>query len=172
MRWGPTDAAVEVLVRREGLLAAVGHDLRLAVTRFDVELSDGRDAVRARLEAGSLRVVAAMRDGRDLDGAFSAGDVRKIEQALATEILEAQRFPEITFASTRVTPTPEGLHVEGLLRLHGVERGLSFDAVRRDGGFVAEVSLHQPAFGIAPYRAMLGALRVRADVTLRVRLGG
>jgi hypothetical protein len=41
-------------------------------------------------------------------------------------------------------------------------------AVRREGERLAtSVRLHQPDFGIAPYRAMLGALRVKADVVVR-----
>ena len=31
-----------------------------------------------------------------------------------------------------------------------------------------DVVLNQPDFGIAPYRAMLGALKIQADVTVRV----
>ena len=31
-----------------------------------------------------------------------------------------------------------------------------------------ELTLHQPDFGITPYRAMLGTLKIRADVQIRV----
>jgi hypothetical protein len=34
--------------------------------------------------------------------------------------------------------------------------------------FVAQVVLHQPDFGIKPYSAMLGALRIRPDVRIEL----
>ena len=39
-----------------------------------------------------------------------------------------------------------------------------------EGRLVAEVRLHQPDFGITPYRALLGALRVRADVLVSLSI--
>jgi hypothetical protein len=33
---------------------------------------------------------------------------------------------------------------------------------------VSEVRVHQPDFGIKPYSAALGALKVQADVTVKV----
>ncbi len=35
-------------------------------------------------------------------------------------------------------------------------------------GWTAEVRLQQPDFGIRPYRAMLGTLRVQPDVLIRM----
>jgi polyisoprenoid-binding protein YceI len=62
----------------------------------------------------------------------------------------------------------DGYDVEGTLTLTGVSRPVTVE-VRRDGErLVAEVLVHQPAFGIRPYSAMLGALKVKADVLVRV----
>jgi hypothetical protein len=35
---------------------------------------------------------------------------------------------------------------------------------------VGEVTLHQPDYGIKPYSAMLGTLKIRPDVKVRIRL--
>ena len=60
MRCDASTAECLVYTFREGLLAAVGHDLCLRVARFTVELGDG-DAIVAELDAASL---ACHRHGR------------------------------------------------------------------------------------------------------------
>ena len=164
----PPQARCEVLVLREGLLSAVAHDLLLRVTAFEIAVDLGTLGVVARLDPASLRVVTALRDGRPLPDALRPGDVREIEATIAGEILRAPRHREIRFASTRVLPTARGYDVHGTLELRGVARPLALDVRRADGRLETEATLHQPDFGIAPYRAMLGTLRVRADVVVRV----
>src|SRR5689334_24408339 len=90
-RFGPDTATCEVFTFREGVLAAVGHDLKLCVQTFDVQSDAG--SVRARFDASSLRVVAAMRGGKEDPGALSDRDRREIERNCAREVLEAHRYP-------------------------------------------------------------------------------
>jgi polyisoprenoid-binding protein YceI len=163
-------ARCTVLTWREGLLSAVGHDLVLAVTRFEIEVDDVARRVEARFDAGSLHVVSARRDGHELPGALGGSERRQIDEAVARDVLDADRHPEIRFASTAVDDDGPGFRARGALALHGVERPLVIP-VRREGAcWVAEARLHQPDYGIVPYRALLGALRVRADVLVRVEL--
>jgi polyisoprenoid-binding protein YceI len=109
-----------------------------------------------------------MRDGRALPGALRPREEREIEATIASTVLRAARFPDIRFTSTDVSRRDDGYDVHGTLTLAGVARPVTV-AVRRDGErLVAAVPLHQPAFGIRPYSAMLGTLRVKADVLVRV----
>jgi polyisoprenoid-binding protein YceI len=87
---------------------------------------------------------------------------------IAGTVLRAARFPEIRFASSAVSRAGSGYDVRGALSLCGATGELSVP-VRREGDRLrAEVAIHQPAFGIRPYAAMLGTLRVRPDVIVRV----
>lgn len=166
--FGPDRASIEVLVFREGLLSAVGHDLVLRATSFEIAVEADRPAASARIDAASLRVASAMRDGRPLPaGALSASDVREIEATIAGTVLRVRRFPEIRFQSTAVSRRDDGLEVRGTLALAGRDREVALVARREGDRLVAEVRLHQPDFDIAPHRAMLGALRVKADVVVR-----
>ena len=158
-RFDARSASCQVFTFREGLLAAVGHDLRLAVTDFSVELDDD-DAIRARFAAGSLRV----------DGKVSDVDRRTIERQAANDVLAARKFPEVTFASTRVVRDGASAHIEGELTLHGVTRALQLSAHDDGERWTAEVRLDQRRFGIRPFSAMLGTLRVRAEVVVRISL--
>lgn len=165
---GPDRATVEVLVFREGLLSAVGHDLVLRVTAFELAIDPAAPSVVARLDPASLRVASAVRDGRPLPGALRPRDVAEIEDAIASAVLRVRRFPELRFESTAVAPREGGWEVRGALALAGVTRPLTVPVRRAGERVLAAARLHQPDFGIAPYRAMLGALRVKPDVEVRL----
>ena len=160
-----------VFTFKEGVLSAIAHDLKLRVATLDVKVTGDTEIV-ATFDARSLRVVCAQKNGTDDTGALSASDRQKIEETIAKDVLESRRFPEIRFASTAVERSHGGdtYLVRGDLTLHGVTRSISFTA-RTEGALrVAEVTLHQPDFGITPYRAMLGALKLRPDVRVRVEV--
>jgi polyisoprenoid-binding protein YceI len=168
--FGPERARLEVLTFREGLLSAVAHDLLLRAIRFEVAIDPARQAVTVRIDAGSLRVVTALREGRPLPNALRPADVRDIEQTIAERVLQAGRWPEIRFASTAVSRHGDGYELRGELSLAGVTREVAFAASRQGDRLAAELPLHQPDFGIRPYRAMMGTLRVRPDVVVRTSL--
>ena len=159
MLYDASTAECLVYTFREGLLAAVGHDLCLRVTSFSIEIGDG-DAIVGRFDAASLRVT----------GDVSPADARKIERDAAGEVLAARRFPTVEFRSSRVVRDGERARIDGTLTLRGVTRPLAVDAVADAAAWRAEVRLDQRDFGIKPFSAMLGALRVRADVRVAIRV--
>jgi polyisoprenoid-binding protein YceI len=165
--FAPDRAECQVLVFREGLLSVAAHDLLLRATAFSLEIADDRASVKAEIDARSLRVVHAMRDGRELPGALSASDRQDIEATIRGAVLRTDRFPAIRFTSTGVTGRVDGWELRGDVELCGAARGVVILVHRGGGRLEAEVRLHQPDFGIRPYRAMLGALRIRADVLVR-----
>ena len=154
IRFGPDTATCEVFTFREGVLAAVGHDLKLRAEKFEIEA--GSRSVSARFDANSLRVVAAMRGGREDPQSLSARDRQEIESSCAEQVLEARRFPLITFTSNEM----KSGSVKGTLALHGRELTGEL-AIRREGDrAVALAEIDVRRFGIRPFTAMLGALRV------------
>lgn len=159
-----------VLTYKEGVLAGVAHDLRIDVTRFSVDVADDGSSVVARFEAGSLRVAGAMEHGRVEPDALSVGDKRKIEENIGKDVLDVRRHPQVELVSTRVAPEGDGHRIDAKLRLHGIERALTFVTKKEGAHEVARVRLHQPDYGITPYKAMLGALRIRADVDVVLEL--
>ena len=68
----------------------------------------------------------------------------------------------------KAEPVGGSYRISGELTLHGKTRPLTVAGQARDGRQVFEVSLHQPDFGIKPYSAMLGTLKVKADVKVRI----
>ncbi len=162
------DAECLVFTYKEGLLSPIAHDLKIRVTRFGLDVDRDAGTVRGELDMGSLRVVAAMKDGREAPSALSDRDKREIESNIRKSVLHPDRHPTARFEATRLERTGEAWTVEGDLTLHGVTRRIS-TRVRPEGdALVAEVVLHQPDFGVKPYRAALGTLKVQPDVRVRI----
>lgn len=166
-RHGPHDARVTVFTFREGALSAIGHDLAIEARVFSLDIDD--EDVTLVVDAASLVVRAARVAGADDARALSSSDKDKIARAIADDVLHARRFAEIR-ATARV---PEGREGRASLTLHGVTREVPFvvdrlgvdkgaDTVRVTASFAPSL------FGIRPYSALLGALRVKDSVTVEI----
>lgn len=155
----PEGAECLVFTYKEGLLSAVAHDLEIRVESWTADVDAAAGTVEARFDARSLRVVRA------IGGNVSERDKETIGKNIAQDVLDAKRYPEIRFRGARL-----GDRVEGVLSLHGREKSVSFVPRDEGGAWSAEVRLHQPDFGIKPYSAMLGTLRIQPDVLVRVTM--
>lgn len=162
-----SNASVQIYTFKDGLLARVGHDLCLAVTRFEVTLAEGVDAW---FDAASIDVVHALRAGEPHPEGLSTSDRETIRRNTANEVLHSRRFPRITFRSDAIDETAEGLETSGELTLHGKTREVGVAAVTDGGDLVITAEIHQPDFGITPFSALLGTLRVLPKVRVVVRL--
>lgn len=160
-RHDASQAEVWIFTFKEGALSALAHDLKIAVTKLQLEATEV--AVTASFEASSLRVVCPRKEGRDNPGALPTLLYGEIEKNIAKDVLEAGKFPLVRFQSTRITPT----EVIGQLTLHGVTREIR--CTRAADGRV-EARLDQRDFGIKPYSAMFGTLKVKPEVVVSVRL--
>lgn len=155
-----------VFTEKEGLLSTVAHDLKIRVTDFELTWDGG--TLTGRFDPRGLRVVNAVRGGREDAGALSDDDKAKIEESIVADVLHARRYPSIEFRSTEVVREEGAYRVSGDLRLHGVTRRITAPVRRRRGRWQAQVSIHQPDYGIRPFKAMLGTLKVKPDVRVRL----
>ena len=153
---------------KDGLLARLAHDLKLQVERFSIEVDETTRQIKATFDPSSIQVVCAMVDGRDDPSTLSKGDKKKIYDNATKDVLRTRKYPEVRFDSTNVVERGEGFAIEGTLQMHGKSRNIQ-TSVRPDGDrWVTELELHQPDFGIKPFTAALGALKVKPDVLVRV----
>jgi polyisoprenoid-binding protein YceI len=163
-----TKADCFVFTFKEGLLSAVAHDLKIRVTRFAIEVDEAARRVEGRFDAGSLRVACAMQDGVESKGTLSADQKRDIETNIVNDVLEAKKHPEAHFVSSAVEEDDGGFRVQGQLSLHGKRKSVTV-VVRKDRNrYVASARVHQPDFGIRPYTAFLGTLKVKPDVEIQI----
>ncbi len=167
-------ATCHIFTFKEGLLSAVAHDLKLLVEKCAIEYTKSGDgtggvsAVSATFDPRSIRVVCAQRDGKDQPSALSADNREEVERHIQKDVLQTDQYPEIRFSSTRVSQRGSGFEVHGELFLHGQRRNLTVQVAAQEGHWVAEVKLHQPDFGIKPFSAAFGTLKVKAELLVSV----
>ena len=162
--FGPDNASLQVRTYREGVAAKAGHDLVIAVTRWDatVEIADEPAGWKVTLNADphSLEV----REGLGGVKPLTDSDRVEIRKTIDAKVLGGQ---PIWFRSSHVRPVDEGgrLTVEGELSMAGSARPLTAELTVTDGGAISgTIPLAQSNWGIKPYRGLMGALKVRDEV--------
>ena len=163
-------ADCRVLIFREGVLSSLGFDLELGVTRFAVVIDPRARSAEARFDADSLRVLRAFRNAREAHGSLGPEERRSIEDKVSREVLESHRFPEVRFRSHAVDDSHGGYDVRGVLVLRGRERDVAVQLRPNGDRLSAEVRVNQLDFGITPYRAFMGALRVKPEILVRLSM--
>lgn len=161
---GPDDGTLAVKTGRGGGAAKAGHDLVLAVTAWHATLEVAeRVTLALDADATSLRV-------RDATGGMKAlddDDRANIETTIDDEVLQRKG---IAFRSTDARAGDDGtLHVEGELDLLGRVHPLAFAlAVDDNGRLTGSATVRQSDWGIKPYSALFGALKVNDEVEVVV----
>jgi polyisoprenoid-binding protein YceI len=165
---GPEAGTLFVRTGRKGAAAKAGHDLSIEVTAWSATVEAGADPAQTLLEltaeAGSLRV----REGTG--GLQSLGDDDKdnIRKTIDDEVLKGTA---IAFRSTGVSTSEDGarLNVDGELELFGKARPITFElSVGSDGRLTGSATVKQSDWGIKPYSALFGALKVADEVVVAI----
>ena len=163
---GPDNASLQVKTFREGMASKAGHDLIIDVTSWQATVTADGDStpvsVKLTADPRSLRV----RDGHGGAKPLSDKDRGDIAKNIDKKVLGGDA---IDFSSTTVErPGDDGrLLVSGDLRIAGKARPVSFDlGLSPDGQVECAVPLKQSEWGIKPYTALMGALKVRDDVEI------
>ncbi len=151
--------------------AKAGHDLTLEVTRWRasvtvVAASPASCAVAVAAEAGSIEV----REGTGGVKPLTAGDRAEIARTMREKILRVSRFPTITFQSARVAGTPDAFTIEGDLTITGVTQPVIVRGELAGGRVRGAATVTQSVWGIKPYSAFFGALRLRDEVEVEFDL--
>jgi polyisoprenoid-binding protein YceI len=168
-KYDSSQADCFIFTFKEGLLSPMAHDLRIKVTSFSIEVDDAKTSVVASFDTTSLRVDTPMKDGAENPSALSAADKEKIAGQIRDDVLHSSKHPTATFRSSAVTPRGDGGYdLAGDLTLHGVTKRIQAQTQLVGGRQQLDLTLNQPEFGITPYKAMLGTLKIQPDVKIRV----
>ncbi len=165
-----TSATCRIFTYKEGLLSALAHDLRINVTSFVIELSDDDTSINARFDAGSLHADCAMVDGVERRDLLSPESLKEIDDNILRDVLDAASHRYIFFCSDSVTKEDSSYLIRGTLTLRGKPKQILFTARTEDGFYVAETVLNLPDFGIRPFSALFGAIKIKPHILIRVAL--
>jgi len=167
---GPADGTLSLHTGVEGRAAKMGHDLTIVLSDWQATATV-EDGAPTALE---LRAVLSSLDPVKGEGGLkplSDKDRASIRDN-ALETLRAGQHPEVVFTSSAVRPSASGYTVQGQLSIGGVERPAELELAVSDAGerlaLSAQVPVLQTEHGIKPYSAMMGGLRVRDRVEVRV----
>ncbi|MCB9508296.1 MAG: YceI family protein [Myxococcales bacterium] len=171
MRFQITRGTIHVFTYKEGMLSAVAHDLRLTLRRFRINV-DGEN-VAGEFFPETLHVDGAVRDGALDARALSDRDRDKIRATMAGEVLRISQFAKVAFVGTARADGAQVL-AKGTLELVGKRQELEL-AMRRESGdsgevLRGEIELQPSRWGIRPYSALAGTLRLQDRVRVEFEL--
>jgi polyisoprenoid-binding protein YceI len=164
---GPQDGKLLVRTTKGGAASKAGHNLLIEVERWGGTAQFAEDPAESLLELNadstSFKVVEGSGGMKSLD----ADDKAAIAQTINQEVLKGT---PITFKSTRVRADGDaGLHVTGDLELVNGVNVIAFDlTVTDDGRVTASATVKQSEWGMKPYSALFGALKVMDEVGVEI----
>lgn len=159
---GPDNATLRVKTGRHGAAAKAGHDLVIEVKSWEATLSVGdASSLELTADATSLHVMKG-EGGLQALGEDDKADIRK---TIDKDVLKKK---DIAFTSSSVAAEGDGLAVSGDLTMGGKTKPVSF-TISGDGGSIsATATVNQNDWGIKPYSALFGALKVNDEVEVEV----
>ena len=160
--------SVRVFREPGALLARMAHDLELAVKQLSVREAENHQLV-VDFDPASLTVTGALADGVVDPSRLDASQRAEIERNVRTQVLKTEQFSRARFEG-EFDPTRTPVPVRGTLELLGKRQPIAFELSREAEWFVGTVTLTPSRWGIPPYRALLGALKLRDTALVRVEV--
>ncbi len=168
-QFGPQRGRITLLTTRDGLAAQAGHDLTIEVTQWSAELEVADDLTPAGLTVRADMNSLVVREGKGGVKPLTDRDRREIA-VTARKLLRTDRYPEARFTASGFDQRPDGGGaVPGTLSLAGSDRPVRLEVTRiGSGAYHATGSVRQSDFGIKPYTAFLGVLKVSDAVGIAI----
>jgi polyisoprenoid-binding protein YceI len=165
---GPDNGTLSVQTKRGGAAAKAGHDLLIEVGAWQgtLQLADDRAASSVALtaDAGSMRV----REGTGGMTKLGEDDKAGIATTIDKDVLKGTT---IAFESSAVRANADGrgFEVDGELELRSRRAPVSFALTLDEGGHLTgTATIKQTDWGIKPYSALFGTLKVADEVQVAV----
>ena len=170
-RFGADTGRLLIRTYRTGLGSRAGHDLTIEVADWQGNATVGANAAASSV---ALRIVAdsfEIREGRGGIKSLTDADRADIRKTIRG-LLDTARYPSMTFESTGLRGAQRDLSVEGELTIragtHPIRVHGSIDESSGKPQLRATAEVVQSEWGIKPYSAFLGALKLRDTVDIDV----
>jgi len=182
-RIDPDNSVLRILVYRDGPLAEFGHNHVIVADNLsgEVYLAPGfhDSGFRLRVPVSDFKVDPP--DARKVEGGVFAkalsAQAREAtrDNMLGASVLDAENFPVIHIRSVAIKGPDWGPDMTVRISLHGVSRDVTVPVAVHHGGnrlwITGVMELRQTDFGITPFSAMGGGLRVQDRLRVRFRIG-
>jgi polyisoprenoid-binding protein YceI len=172
----PSESSFWVFVGKTGIFSALAHDHEIGVKSFS-----GRVVVPAAgASGGSLEMEVDAPSLVVLDKKPSEEDKKKIFNSMHSEVLESAKYQKITFKSVSVSDVKQtgndaySFVVNGDLTLHGVTKRIAVPVAAtvtpKDLRAAGKYTLKQTDYGIKPYSAAGGTIKVKDEVVVNFNI--
>ena len=169
----PSSGNLFIYTFKEGMFSTMSHDLLINVTDFKISLDvpDGdmtSSSFNLEVNSNSLKVICAMKKGKRHFGALKNKDKAEIKELMEKDVLHTSIYSTINFCSTAIQQKEGHYLIKGDLSLHGIKRSIVFKANSSDNGknFKGAVLLAQTHYGIKPFKALMGALKIQNKIKI------
>jgi polyisoprenoid-binding protein YceI len=164
--FGPENGTLTVRTKRTGAASKAGHDLLIEVTSWSATLDPDVDpALKLTADSRSLRVVEGTGGMQALDADDKAG----IDQTIDEEVLKGTA---IEFRSSTVERDGRLVRVDGELELAGARHPIGFELTTADDGRLSgSATVRQSDWGMKPYSALFGTLKIADEVEVAIDTG-
>lgn len=86
---------------------------------------------------------------------------------MQTEVLDIQRYPEITFVAHAAEPSGSSQFlVKGDLTIHGVTNPIELPVTAANNRYIGTTRIKQTDFGITPVKIAGGAVKVKDEIQI------
>jgi polyisoprenoid-binding protein YceI len=153
---GPSNGSLKVKTGKEGAAAKMGHNLTLVVNSWEATI-EGGDSPSIKLTADPSSVEVESGEG----GAKPLGDKDKkdIKKTIDGKVLGSS---QITFTSSEVSDS----QAKGDLSIAGKSSDVTIPISVSGDKISGSTTLNQSDFGVKPFSTMMGALKVKDQVTV------
>lgn len=163
----PIDTAhstIRIHVGKAGVFSAAGHEHWVTAPIADGKLDEATPAsISFRVEAAKLKL--------EEDKSLSADKQAEVQRTMQMQVLESEKYPEITFHSNTVQQTGvDTWQVRGDLSLHGKIRPITTAVHKQQDKYVGRCELKQTDFGIQPVRVGGGMVKVKDQLDIEFSL--
>jgi polyisoprenoid-binding protein YceI len=176
-QFGADSGRITLRTFRDGLVAQAGHDLTIEVARWSGEIVIADDLSPASMTVTADLGSLVVKEGTGGIKPLTDRDKREIS-VTARKVLAADRFPKATFTAIGFEPgaganggTDSSGVISGTLQLAGRNGPLQLRVSPAGAGkYQATTIVRQTDFGIKPYSAFLGTLKVADKVEVDVEV--
>ena len=162
---GPDNATLRVKTGRHGAAAKAGHDLVIEVKSWEATLDVAQDPAASSLELTADPTSLHVVEGKGGMQALGDDDKADIRKTIDKDVLKNK---DIAFQSSSVSADGDGLAVAGELTMGGKSKPVEFVVSESGGTVTGSAKVNQSDWGIKPYSALFGALKVNDEVEVEV----
>jgi len=153
---GPSNGSLTVKTGKEGAAAKAGHNLVLGVNSWEATVEGGDSpSISLTADPGSIEVISGEGGAKPL----ADKDKDDIKKSIGSKVLGSS---EITFNSSSVDDSA----AQGDLSIAGKSNSVSVPLQVGNGKISGSLTLSQKDYGIKQFSALMGALKVKDQVTV------